>query len=158
MLKPCVQEGMRVLDVGAGMGFFSLPMARMVGPLGRVICVDLQEKMLAGLRRRAEKAELSSRIETRKAEKHSLKIHDLADTIDFSLAFAVVHEIPDKDRFFGEILAALKPKAAMFCAEPSGHVSRSAFDRSLQCAEQLGFVIVSRPFVHLSHAAVLTRG
>jgi glycerol-3-phosphate dehydrogenase len=38
------------------MFFFTLELARLVGPRGKVISVDVQEKMLAGLRRRAGKA------------------------------------------------------------------------------------------------------
>jgi cyclopropane fatty-acyl-phospholipid synthase-like methyltransferase len=37
MLGPYVKPGMTVLDVGCGMGFFSIGMARMVGDEGRVI-------------------------------------------------------------------------------------------------------------------------
>lgn len=44
---------MTVLDVGSAMGFFSLPMAEMVGPGGKVVCIDVQLKMLQVLRRRA---------------------------------------------------------------------------------------------------------
>ena len=54
ILRPNVSEGMRVLDVGCAMGFFSLPLAQMVGPAGRVYCVDMQERMLTVLGRRAE--------------------------------------------------------------------------------------------------------
>ncbi|TFH43073.1 MAG: methyltransferase type 11, partial [Chrysiogenales bacterium] len=65
ILGPHVREGMTLVDVGSGMGFFSLPMARMAGPGGRVICFDVQEKMLRHLARRAAGAGLSGIIETR---------------------------------------------------------------------------------------------
>ncbi len=65
ILGPYVKPGMKILEVGPGMGFFSLPMARLVGGTGRIVCIDLQEKMLHHLRRRAVKANLQSRIETR---------------------------------------------------------------------------------------------
>ena len=41
------------MDVGCGMGYFSLPLARLTGESGHVIAADLQERMLEGLRRRA---------------------------------------------------------------------------------------------------------
>jgi 2-polyprenyl-3-methyl-5-hydroxy-6-metoxy-1,4-benzoquinol methylase len=44
MLSLYVKEGMSVMDVGCGMGFFSIGMARMVGDNGNVIAVDLQKK------------------------------------------------------------------------------------------------------------------
>ena len=65
ILSPYVKEGMTVLDIGSAMGFFSIPMAQMVGPEGKVICVDMQEKMLERLQKRAHKAGVADRIETR---------------------------------------------------------------------------------------------
>ena len=43
ILEPYVEEGMVVLDIGCGPGFFSIDMAKMVGRSGRVIAADLQE-------------------------------------------------------------------------------------------------------------------
>ena len=67
MLKPFVRVGMTVVEPGPGMGFFTLELARLVGPEGRVIAVDVQPQMIAGLRRQAERAGLIDRIETRLA-------------------------------------------------------------------------------------------
>ena len=50
-----VKEGWAVADLGCGMGYFSIPLARMVGEKGRVISVDLQPPMLNVLRKRAER-------------------------------------------------------------------------------------------------------
>ncbi len=60
LLTPYVREGMTVLEPGPGMGFFTLPLARMVGPAGRVVAVDIQARMLDALERRARKAGLTS--------------------------------------------------------------------------------------------------
>ena len=45
-----LSPGMRVADIGAGTGYFSIPIARVVGPLGHVYAVDLQPETLALLR------------------------------------------------------------------------------------------------------------
>ena len=58
VLSPFVREGMVVLEPGPGMGFFTLELARLVGPRGRVVAVDVQARMLSGLRRRARRAKL----------------------------------------------------------------------------------------------------
>src|SRR3954453_22122191 len=47
-LKP----GEVVADVGAGSGYFTFPMARKVGPRGKVYAVDVQKEMLSIIRRR----------------------------------------------------------------------------------------------------------
>ena len=99
IVKPYAEEGMTVLDVGCGMGFFSLPLANLVGEKGRVVCIDLQEKMIKGLLTRAKKAGLTDRIDARVCSQSSLGVSDLAGKIDFALAFALVHEVPDKDMF-----------------------------------------------------------
>jgi len=60
-----VTPGMTVLDVGCATGFFSLPLARLVGPGGRVVCADLQEPLLRALERRARRAGVAGGIRCR---------------------------------------------------------------------------------------------
>jgi len=52
LLGPYVKLGMTVADIGCGMGYFTLGLARLTGPEGKVIAVDLQERMLAALESR----------------------------------------------------------------------------------------------------------
>jgi len=56
LLAPFVHAGMTVLEPGPGLGFFTLEMARRVGPAGRIIAVDVEPRMIKGLQRRARKA------------------------------------------------------------------------------------------------------
>lgn len=63
ILDDLVEPGQTVLDIGCGPGFFTVPMAEMVGENGRVIAADIQAKMLGFARRRAERAGLLSRIQ-----------------------------------------------------------------------------------------------
>lgn len=155
VLRPYIKEGMNVLDVGCGMGFFSLPMAKMVGGRGRVMCVDLQEKMIRGLIRRAEKAELAERIDARTCNQNSLELNDIAGRIDFALAYALAHEVPDKERLFSEIYATLKPSGRFLLAEPRGHVSKLEFDKTVSAAQSAGFEAAENPRIRRSHAVVL---
>ena len=157
ILSPQVRSGMRVMDIGSAMGFFSLPLARLVGPGGRVFSVDLQRKMLDVLIRRARRAGLAARIETRLCAADSLGVVDLAGQIDFVLLFAVLHEIPDPNRLFVEIHQVLAPKARVLFAEPRGHVDASAFERSLSIAEQNGLYRAGAPKIAWSHATVLEK-
>ena len=136
ILSPYVRPGMRVLDIGPGMGFFSLPLAEMVGPEGKVICIDIQEKMLRVLRRRAERRGLADRIETRLNNEGSLDLSDLHESIDVALAFAVVHEIPDKTRLFLEVCGALRANGKVLLVEPKAHVSEAAFQETLTIAKE----------------------
>ncbi len=130
LLSPYLKQGMKVLEVGPGMGFFSLPMARIVGESGRIFCIDLQEKMLQNLRRRTMKANLLGRIEMRLCIGSSLQIDDLACSIDFVLAFAVVHEVPDREILFKEIYNSLKKNGLLLISEPKGHVTKEEFEKT----------------------------
>jgi ubiquinone/menaquinone biosynthesis C-methylase UbiE len=130
ILKPYVKEGMTALDVGCGMGFFSLPPVELVGPAGRVVCVDLQERMIRSLERRAQKFGLSGNIETRVCGKNTLGIDDLDGSVDFAIAFAMVHEVPDRGRMFYELGKSLKMGGLLLVAEPRGHVSQSDFNET----------------------------
>ena len=102
-LSPYFRPGMTVIDVGCAMGFFSIPMAEMVGPDGRVICIDLQEKMVRKLYRRAKKKNRLSRIEARVCSSGHLNVDDLNNVADFVLASAVIHEVADVVSLFAEL-------------------------------------------------------
>jgi len=154
-LTPFVGEGMLVLEPGCGMGFFTLDLARMVGSTGRVVAVDLQERMLAGLRRRAARAGLLDRIDVRLAQANRLGIADLAGHVDVAFALHVVHEVPDVASFFAEIVATLKPEGRLLFVEPRKHVSEDAFAASLAMAEKAGLRIVDRPKIRREPAALL---
>jgi ubiquinone/menaquinone biosynthesis C-methylase UbiE len=145
---------MTVLEVGSGMGFFTLPMARLVGESGHVVCVDLQEKMIRALKRRAVRAGLIDRIELRVCTPTSLGIDDLAEKIDFALVFAVVHEVPHPERFLSEIQRSLRKGGALLFSEPAGHVSREAFGGTLSIAQRLGFRIADSPKIKRSYSSL----
>jgi SAM-dependent methyltransferase len=157
VLAAHVRPGMTVLEPGPGMGFFTLELARLVGGSGRVIAVDIQPRMLDGLRRRAAKAGVLDRVDARLAAPDSLGIADLAGVVDFTLAFAVVHELPDAAPFFREVAQASKPGARLLFVEPAGHVTASLFDAELQAAAEAGFTLVESPSVRRSRAALLEK-
>ncbi|MBN1532049.1 MAG: methyltransferase domain-containing protein [Spirochaetes bacterium] len=139
MLLPYVAEGMTVIEPGCAMGFFSLPMAAMTGASGRVVCIDLQERMLRALKRRARRAGLESVIETRLCSTESLMLSDLTGRADFALVNGVLHEVPSKERFIGEIRLALREGGVLFFGEPAGPVNRRCFEAELSVIRGAGF-------------------
>lgn len=157
ILNPYVKAGMTVLEIGPGMGFFSLPLAKLVGGSGQVICVELQEKMLNSLRKRADKAGLLWRIDTRLCTQDSLQIEDLTGKIDFALVFAVVHEIPDPKKFFVEIFSSLKKGGTVLVSEPAGHVTKEKFDETLSLTIAAGFKQIDTLTIKRSHAVLLKK-
>jgi 2-polyprenyl-3-methyl-5-hydroxy-6-metoxy-1,4-benzoquinol methylase len=157
ILAPYVREGMTVLDFGSAMGFFSLPLAHMVGPDGKVICLDMQEGMLKRLEKRVQRAGMAARMEIRLSQQTSLGLGEYGGKIDFVLAFAVVHEVPDHPRLFRELAALVKPEGRLLVAEPKGHVSEDELARTVSVAQQQGFCVVDRPQVRRCRAVLLKK-
>jgi len=158
IVAPLVREGMTILEPGPGMGFFTLELARRVGPNGRVVAVELQPRMLAGLRRRTAKAGLEARVDARPAAKDALGVRDLAGKVDLVFAFALVHELPDASRFFDEVLRTLAPGGRLLLAEPSGHVKAAAFEATLAAAARAGLRAEPGPAIRRSRTAMLAAG
>ena len=148
---------MTVLDIGCALGFFSIPLARMVGSDGKVICADIQEKMLNILKKRAIKAGVAERITTVLCGHDTLNLNKFSGKIDFAFAFAVVHEVSDTKGFFTEIYNLLKPGALFLIAEPTAHVSKTEFKESISLAEQIGFKQIDMPKIPLSQAVLFKK-
>jgi 2-polyprenyl-3-methyl-5-hydroxy-6-metoxy-1,4-benzoquinol methylase len=140
LLSPHLRPGMTVLDLGSAMGFFSLPAARLVGAEGRVVCLDVQQRMLASLIGRARRRGLADVIEPRLCTQVDLGIADLEGAVDFAVAINVVHETMNPDRVLRECLTALRPGARMVLSEPKGHVKAADFARTIEQARTAGFV------------------
>jgi ubiquinone/menaquinone biosynthesis C-methylase UbiE len=157
VLGPYVRPGMKVLEVGCGMGFFTLPLARMVGSAGHVFCVDLQPRMLAALARRVRRAGLSPRVEARQCDAASLGLADHASAFDLALLLHVLHELPDAATALAEIRAALMPEGHLLLIEPAGHVSAATFEAQLEAARAAGLAVASRWTEKRYRAALLRR-
>lgn len=154
ILKDYVKDGMTVLDVGCGPGFFSVGIADMVGASGKVIAVDLQQGMLDKIKNKIEGTEIENIIELYKCEEDRIGI---STKVDLILAFYMVHEVPDQDKFLKEMYSILKPDGNFFIVEPAFHVSKKAFEETVNRAYAIGFSQVKRPGMVLSRAVVLKK-
>lgn len=148
-----VERDMTVMDIGCGMGYFSIALAKIVGPQGLVIAADLQPQMLKILKKRAAKVGVADRIRIHQSKPRSLGFQT---KVDFVLAFWMVHETPDAHSFFREIVSLLKPGGKLLIAEPAFHVSTELFQKILTAADKNGLRIAARPRIALSRAAVFT--
>jgi ubiquinone/menaquinone biosynthesis C-methylase UbiE len=157
ILGPHVRPGMKVVEPGCGMGFFSLPLARMVGPKGRVICVDLQKPMIKRLLRRAQKAGLADRVEALVCSAGNLGLERWCGTIDLVTAIHVIHEVPDAPAFLSQVHEVLRPSARLLVLEPKGHVTTQAFHLTLARAREAGFKELEPPKLRREHTALLEK-
>lgn len=154
IIKDYVRQGDTVLDVGPGIGFFTIPMARLVGDNGQVIAVDIQEEMLAAISKRAIQTGLAHRVCLQLASPGSLNVTDRAD---FILAFWMAHEVPDQERFFAQLHAVMKDDGKFLLAEPKLHVSKAQFETLLGKAQKVGFRRLNLPDIPLSLAALFVK-
>ena len=154
ILKDYIFEGMTVLDVGCGPGLFTLEMAHKVGKSGRVLAADLHQEMLDIVKNKVLNTELQNRISFIKCSNNSLNINS---KFDFGLAFYMVHEVPDKDRFFKELKLQMNAHAKILIVEPKiFHVSKKDFNEMKLIAAESGFKIKDGPKVFGSQSVILT--
>jgi ubiquinone/menaquinone biosynthesis C-methylase UbiE len=149
-------EGMTAMDIGCGMGYFTIPMSAIVGTQGKVIAVDLQAEMLAGLSANAEKSKCAN-ITAHQCSYDSLNIMQWDEAIDFVLIFMMLHEVPDADRLIREVYSVLKPGGKLLFAEPIGHVSHHKFQESTSMICKTGFHLLDSPKISLCRAAVFQK-
>jgi len=154
ILGQFVTQGQTVVDIGCGLGYFSLALARLVGPRGKVIAVDLQPQMVQRARRRAQRQGLSDRIEFRTCASDQLGIETHAD---FVLAFWMVHEVSDPERLFEEVKSFLKPHGRFLIVEPKGHVPAARFNETVERVRSAGYRVLENPRVRLSRSILCSR-
>jgi len=154
ILRPYVREGDRAIDIGSGMGYFTVPPAQLVGAEGHVTAIDIQSKMLAVVAGRAARRGVSGRITTHLVTNGLLGDHEKAD---FILAFWMVHEVPDQQIFLAEILNLLKSGGLFLLVEPFFHVPEKSFRRTIATAEKAGFAVKDIPKIRLSRSILLMR-
>ena len=134
--------------------YFSIAMAKMVGDTGKIISVDLQQKMLEILISRARKARVANRIATLLCEENEITI---PAEVDFALAFWMSHETPDEFNFFQQVHALLKKSGKFLLAEPKLHVTAVEFEKTVALAQKTGFKHLASPVISLSHAALFAK-
>ncbi len=108
--------------------------------------------MLNILKKRAEKAGYSDIIRIHRSELNKLGVKT---TVDFIIAFWMVHEVSDTNIFFRQLCSCLKPNGRILIAEPKPHVSLKCFQEILVSAQESGLNLCETPCLRFSRAAVL---
>lgn len=109
------EPGMKVVEVGCGTGTFTVEMAKLVGPTGRVHAVDLQKAMIDKAHVRITEAGLNDRVRFEHRGAYRLPMQDAS--MDLAVLMAVLSEIPDRALALAEVHRVLKPEARLVVGE-----------------------------------------
>ncbi|MEO7274223.1 MAG: methyltransferase domain-containing protein [Vicinamibacterales bacterium] len=111
-----VSAGQTVADIGAGSGYYTVRLADLVGPTGRVFATDIQPEMLAILRQRlADRKGGAGNIELVQGTPTESRLPDGA--VDLALMVDVYHELAQPQVFLRSLKRALKPDGRLVLVE-----------------------------------------
>lgn len=137
------RAGERVLDLGAGNGYYTFSIAETVGPRGSVAAFDLQQEMLDELDARAARKGLEN-VELQQGDATALPYEDAS--FDAAFLVTVLGEIPDQDAALREVRRVLRPGGRVVFGEtvldphlvPLGSLRRRAEAAGLRFERAVG--------------------
>lgn len=111
------QPGERILEVGAGTGYYAIRVAKRLGPSGRLDALDIQQSMLDHLAERAHKVGVEN-IVTRACDAHDLPFED--GVFDAVYLATVLGELIDQRKAMAEFNRVLRPGGRLVVGECLG--------------------------------------
>jgi ubiquinone/menaquinone biosynthesis C-methylase UbiE len=118
-----IKPDMRVADLGAGTGVFSLPFAKAVGPGGKVYAIDVDAALLAIVKEKATATSISN-IETIVAGASDPKV---PEPVDLLFVCDTMHHLPNQAQYVKGLARFLKPSGRVVVIDfaeghwPAGH-------------------------------------
>lgn len=138
-----LEKGDLVAEFGCGKGYFSIPIARAVGPEGKIYCFDIQKDMLDAIRARAKMAHLLT-IELVWADLEQPKGSKLKDeSVDFVLIAGVLFQVQHKETLIREAARILRSKGRMALIEWDDSPSPLGPPRHLRITKDAATRIIS---------------
>jgi ubiquinone/menaquinone biosynthesis C-methylase UbiE len=100
--------GMTIADIGAGTGYFSLPIAHAIAPGGKVFAIDLQQEMLNLLANKLLRPDAPPNISLHRGDASHLPLTDAS--VDLTFLANIWHELDDLSSVLAELRRVLKPE------------------------------------------------
>jgi ubiquinone/menaquinone biosynthesis C-methylase UbiE len=157
-----IAEGSVVADLGAGGGWFTIRLARRVGPNGKVYAEDIQHEMIEAMKRRVERLDLTKRVEFKLGDANDPKLP--TGVLDAALIVDAYHEMEQPVTLLRNVAGSLKPTGRIgivnFTKEGGGPgppmEERVDPERVIRDASAAGLRVVARPnFLRYQYMLVL---
>lgn len=159
ILKSCgLSYGMTAVDVGCGVGYFTIPAAKIVGENGKIYAIDVQEEMINKLKQK----KLPSNVFPILTENDYR--FPVADKIsDFTFLAFVVHENEDVEKFLKEIKRITKDNGRVVILEwkkqyeETGppYEERISMEELIEKLDKLDFSIIEYGDINASHYKII---
>ena len=143
MARSGITPGMSVADIGAGEGYYTIRLAKQVGPNGRVLAEDIMPDYLRGLAQRIERERLGNVSATRGTpDDPKLPVA----SVDRALLIHMYHEIADPYAFLWRLRPALKPGGRVIVIDADRPTDAHGTPPKLLACEfaALGYVLVDQ--------------
>jgi ubiquinone/menaquinone biosynthesis C-methylase UbiE len=109
-----IREGMKILEVGPGSGFFTFELAKYAGSSGHVYAVDIEPKMITLLEKRIKREKIEN-ISAKAASAYEIPLPN--NSVDLVFMGGVLGEIPDKQKALREMQRVLKEEGVLAIME-----------------------------------------
>jgi ubiquinone/menaquinone biosynthesis C-methylase UbiE len=160
-----LQSGMKVADFGAGIGFYTFPLSKVVGQSGRVYAVEIQKDLIEKLKKEAHKMNVHNIDVLWGDLEHDGGVHLREGILDAGVIANVLFQVGDKNKVASEIKRLLKPGGKLLVVDwlesfggmgpHPDHVIQKR--KALEIFESLGFKVEKDIRAGAHHWGVILR-
>jgi ubiquinone/menaquinone biosynthesis C-methylase UbiE len=148
-------EGQTVLELGPGPGYYSIEASRIIGPGGRLVCLDIQRGMIEQLSARLAEAGVAN---TDLLVGDAINLPLRSGSVDRAFLVTVLGEIPDAAAALAELRRVLRPGGLLGFEESLGDPDYVLVGKLRGLCAAAGFMPVAHHRNVLGYTAVFRAG
>jgi SAM-dependent methyltransferase len=149
-----IDAGQTVLEIGPGPGYFTIEASRMVGPSGRIVCLDVQREMASILRGRLRERGVAN---AHPLAGDATRLPLAGGSVDAAFLVAVLGEVPDRPAALLELRRVLRPGGVLAFSETLRDPDYVFEDTLRDLCRMAGFELLDVQHEFIGYTAVFTR-